>query len=267
MYRKPATKESYLKFGKLPATDYGDKNVLLTSVLTAPLPTAPKHFGHATLYTDWGMLGNDRYGDCTCAGSDHEHMLWTALGRGKSKGAQFTTANTLSDYSAISGFDPNNPSTDNGAAVDHVMDYRRTVGMIDSAGQRHKIDLGVRLPGHQGSFDWQQFINCVWAFKAVAIGTLIPSSAQQQFASGEPWDYVGDQNIEGGHYIPAVASTSSGRQVTILTWGRQQVMTRSFFEAYVDELWVPLSQEAMSAIKSALHVIDWTSVQRIASSL
>jgi hypothetical protein len=250
--------------GKRPAQDFGDANVMLSAVQAATLPTAPSHFGHGTMFRDWGMLGNDYAGDCTCAGSDHEHMLWTGIGNRGSLSAKFKTANAISDYSALSGYDPSTGSNDNGVAVSALMDYRRTTGVIDAAGKRHKIDLAVRLPK---PFSWSQFINCVWCFKAVAIGFEVPQSAMDQFNAGEPWDYVGDDNIEGGHYVPAVGSTNSSGEVTVLTWGQRQLMTKSFFEHYVDELWVPLSQEAMSSIESALKAVDWSAVQSIARSL
>src|ERR1039457_5463995 len=32
---------------------------------------------------DWGMMGNDSVGDCTCADRGHRLMLWTALGSKK----------------------------------------------------------------------------------------------------------------------------------------------------------------------------------------
>lgn len=257
-----------MKLGRKPPIDFGDKAVRLSAVLkVATLPSAPAHFGHGSMFSDWGMLGNDQYGDCTCAGSDHEHMLWTGIGNHGANSAKFTTDNTLSDYSAITGFDPNDPSTDQGAMISDVMDYRRTTGMIDENGRRHKIDLGARLSGGKGSFSWDEFINAVWCFKAVAVGTLVPQSAMEQFNAGEPWDYVPGSPIEGGHYIPAVGSTDKTSLVTVLTWGRRQFMTKAFFEHYVDELWVPLSEEAMSAIETATHLVDWAAVKNLASTL
>lgn len=253
--------------GKLPARDFGDANVMLSSVLAASLPTPPASFGHGTMFKDWGMLGNDAAGDCTCAGSDHEHMLWTGIGNGGSLSSKFKMSDAISDYSALSGYDPVTGANDNGVAVVDLMNYRRTTGMVDAAGKRHKIDLAVRLPGSQGSFSWSEFIDAVWCFKAVAIGTLIPQSAMDQFNAGQPWSDVGDGNILGGHYVPAVGTVNSVNQVSFITWGTRWVMERSFFEAYVDELWVPLSKEAMGSIESATRCVDWAQVEAIARSL
>lgn len=250
--------------GKRPPSDFGSDNVMLKSVLATALPAAPAHFGHGNMFSDWGMLGNDAVGDCAFAGSDHEHMLWTGIGNRGSLSTKFKTANTLADYSALTGYDPANPSTDQGTQVYQLMDYRRTTGVIDAAGVRHKIDLAVRLPK---PFSWTEFIRAVWCFKVVAVGTLIPGSAMDQFNAGQPWDYVGDWNIDGGHYIPAVGTPDRDTEIAVITWGQRQLMTRSFFEEYVDELWVPLSREAMGSVESALKVVDWAKVQDIARSL
>lgn len=253
--------------GKAPATDFGSANVLLKMVQAEELPAAPSHFGHGRMFSDWGMLGNDQVGDCAFAGSGHEHMVWTGIGNRGRNAAQFTTQGILAGYSALTGYRPSDPSSDRGTNVSRLMDFRRTTGIADASGQYHKIDLAVRLEPIGGPFDWDQFIRAVNAFKAVAIGTLMPGSAMQQFQAGQPWSYVGDQNIEGGHYVPAVGSPNSDNSVAIITWGKRQLMTRDFFEAYVDELWVPLCREAMAPIRSALSAVDWDKVESVARGL
>jgi hypothetical protein len=253
--------------GKAPATDFGDANVLFKMVQAAELPAAPAHFGHGFMFHDWGMLGNDSVGDCAFAGSAHEHMCWTGIGNHGKSGAQFTTAGVLGAYSGLTGYQPGNPATDRGTDVSQLMDYRRRVGIPDAAGSAHKIDLAVRLEPVGGPFNWDQFIRAVSAFKCVAVGTLMPSSAMQQFNAGQPWSYIGDHNIEGGHYIPAVGSLKSDSEVSIITWGRRQIMNRNFYEAYVDELWVPLSREAMASIDVSLSAVDWAKVESIARGL
>lgn len=230
------------------------------------LPVAPVSFGYDTMFTDWGMLGNDSVGDCAFAGSAHEHMVWTGIGNPASA-AQFTTSGVLGAYSGLTGYVPGNPATDHGTDVSQLMDYRRQTGIPDAVGHPHKIDLAVRIEPVGGPFDWDQFIRAVNAFKCVAIGTLMPSSAMQQFNAGQPWSYVGDHDIQGGHYIPAVGSAKSDSEVEIITWGRRQTLTRDFFEAYVDELWIPLSREAMAAIDVSLSAVDWDKVEEIARSL
>lgn len=253
--------------GKTPATDFGAANVTLKLVQAAELPAAPRHFGNGRMFRDWGMLGNDAVGDCAFAGSAHEHMCWTGIGNKGAQSSKFTTSGVLSDYSALTGYRPSNPSTDRGTDVSQLMDYRRKIGIVDAGGDRHKIDLAVRLEPRNNTFSWDEFIRAVYTFGVVAVGTLIPASAMDQFNAGQPWSYVGDQNIQGGHYIPAVGTPHRDRQVSVITWGVRQEMMRDFFEAYVDELWVPLCQEAMSSIETALSAVDWASVEKVARGL
>ena len=56
------------------------------------LPTPPSVFGHYELITNWGMLGNDEWGDCALAGACHQTMLWTKEG---GKQAPFSTDSAL----------------------------------------------------------------------------------------------------------------------------------------------------------------------------
>ena len=86
----------------------------------------PVSFGHYSLINKWEMLANDTVGDCTISGAEHETMLWTDEGKGKS--AIFTDQNALSDYSAITGYTSNDPSTDTGADVRTVLKYRQQTG-------------------------------------------------------------------------------------------------------------------------------------------
>lgn len=255
------------KLGKRPAQDFGDKNILLSSVLAAPLPAAPREFGHGTMFKDWQMLGNDTVGDCAEAQAGHAEMLWTGLGNAGRNAAKFTTGGIIGVYSAITGYVPGEPATDQGTSYVDLFNYWRTAGIPDAASKEHKIDLAVRLDGSQGGFDWDTFLRAVNVFKVVSVGTLIPQSAMRQFEAGEPWANVGDQTIEGGHAVPAVGSGNATDRVTVVTWGRRQVMMRDFFEAYVDELWVPLSREALRPIESVLHLVDWSSVETIARGL
>src|SRR6185437_645652 len=59
-----------------------------------------------------GMLGNDQYGDCVFAANGHTVEQQTALGQGKE--VTVTTAQALAEYSKVTGFNPNDPNTDNG---------------------------------------------------------------------------------------------------------------------------------------------------------
>src|SRR5271154_6243342 len=159
-----------LKLGKNPATEDPRDLQFAKYVKPHEIPTPPAQFGHETLIgaKDWGMLGNDEWGDCAWAGPAHETMLLTAEGDDP---VAFTTAGVLSDYAAGTGFDPNagpsgNNPTDKGSDVRAVLKYRVKTGIIDAAGTRHKIGAFVKLePGNLS-----QIFQAMYLFQAVGIG-------------------------------------------------------------------------------------------------
>lgn len=223
-----------MKLGKKPYV-HNPKTLLFKNYKTATIPTPPATFGHQNLITNWGMLSNDTVGDCVIAGADHESMLWTAEG---STEAQFTDANAISDYSAITGYNPNDPNTDQGTDVQTAMEYRQNTGMIDASGKRHKIGAFLQL---DQSNLLSELLEAAYLFSAVGIGIQFPSSAMDQFNNGQPWDVVAGSQIEGGHYVPIIAADPN--YLYCVTWGKVQPMTRNFFTTYCDEAYAILCQE------------------------
>jgi hypothetical protein len=206
---------------------------------TPQLPPVPAAFGHYDLINDWGMLANDRVGDCTCAGADHEVMLWTIEGFGRA--ATFNDFNTLADYSAITGYNPNNPNTDQGAVVRDVLRYRQKTGMVDSLGKRHKIGAYLMIDPS----NLNEVLESMYLFSAVGIGFAVPQSAIDQFEAGLPWSTVKDSPVVGGHYVPGVGY--DGTYIYCVTWGKVQKMEVPFFKKYCEEAWAILSQEFLNA--------------------
>jgi hypothetical protein len=220
------------------------------------LPTPPPQFGFGRLYPDWGLLGNDQYGDCVFAGSDHETMIWNKVRGGVA--VKFTAQNALSDYSAVTGFDPNDPATDNGAVVRDVLSYRRATGMVDATGKRHKIGAFVALDAP----NWDQLVVSTYIFGCTGIGFNVPQTAMQQFENGQPWDVVpGDPPIIGGHYVPIVGTLDYSRWMACITWGKRQVMTKAFFLKYCDEAWAILSEEMIRSDGEGLHGFNLATFQ------
>lgn len=240
-----------LRLGKLPAV-FDKRDFRLKKYLTAPkLYTRPPAFGHEMMIDDWGMLGNDRAGCCVFSGSDHEHMIWCAEG---GKKVEFTTQNTLDDYSAVTGYNPNDPNTDNGTMVRDAYRYRRDVGLIDAQGNRHKIDAYVALdPG-----DTEDLLNAIWLFGTCGLGLAMPSYALKQFERGNAWEAAYcNGTIVGGHYVNAVAYR---KQIYVVTWGRLQPMTLKFYKRYCDEAYCMLSSE-MFASGRTLEGFDYEQLQ------
>jgi len=235
------------KYGKTEATH--DPRTLafvdfVEPVAGAQLKLASPGFGIARLrlFNDWGMLGNDKYGDCGWAGACHEHELWTMLGGNP---ATFTEADALEAYSECTGFNPNDPSTDKGTDMRLEMNFRRNTGIQDSTGKTHKIGGYCALePGN-----WTQLLQALYVGDAVAIGTAVPRSAEEQFANGRKWSVVSNSPIMGYHYVPCVARPGQ-LSVDVITWGKVQGVTQGFYTKYSDEAYMMFSEETMINGKS-----------------
>ena len=250
-----------LKLGKQAAAPRPNDFKFADFAATITLPTVPSRFGHGSAYSDWKMLGNDNYGDCVWAGAAHEHMLFNKVIHHKD--VAFDDQSVLGDYSAATGFDPNDPSTDNGTDVHAALSYRRKTGVADAAGQRHMIGAYVALDPK----DWSHLEQATYIFGVVGIGFEFPASAHDQFQQGQPWDVVPGAKIEGGHYVPTVGSMHAADQITVVTWGKRQVMTRRFYEQYNDESWAYITPEELRSDGTALHGFDVTKLNSYLSAL
>jgi hypothetical protein len=223
--------------GKLPARPGAISFKFSKYFKVAALPTPPAVFGHQALVSDYGILGNNQYGDCVLAGGDHEEMLWNAEA---GVAVAFTDANALSDYTALTGFNPADPATDQGTDMQAAASYRRTTGLIDANGVRHKVDAYVA----PAVGDVNELMAATYLFGAVGFGFQFPASAMTQFNAGQPWSVVPGSPIEGGHYCPCVGRAASGNLV-VVTWGALQEMTPEFAATFNDESVCYLSLEAL----------------------
>jgi hypothetical protein len=249
-----------LKLGKKPAEPRPTDFRFAELASEVALPDVPSRFGHGRAYSDWLMLGNDQYGDCVWAGAAHEHMLF-----GKTihhEDVPFDDQCVLGDYSAVTGFNPADPSTDQGTNVHDALSYRRQTGIADSNGNRHLIGAYVALDPK----NWEHLEQATYIFGAVGIGFEFPASAMDQFKNGKPWDVVAGSNIEGGHYVPVVGSVDSPNEATAITWGKRQVFTRAFYEQYNDESWVYITPEELQN-GAGFHGFDMAKLNDFLSQL
>lgn len=224
---------------------YSPSDKLFTEFRVSRAPiTVPTIFGHGNSFKDWGMLGNDNYGDCVLAGGAHETELLNNLGSGGQTGLEvvkFTDDGVLSDYSAITGFSKEDPNSDQGTDVHEALDYRIKTGLIDAQGKRHKIAAYVALePGNL-----EHLREALFIFEAVGIGFAFPASAMVQFNRNQVWSVVPKSPIEGGHYVPLVGVPAIGN-LACVTWGKRQVMTDGFYSKYCDEAYAFITQEELN---------------------
>ena len=231
------------RLGKKPARPGAARLKLASYTNAAALPPLPASFGHELNIgtRNWGMLANDRYGDCVWAGAAHETML---LAREAGRVVTFTDADVLGDYGAVTSFDPARPDTDQGTDVVEAANYRRGTGIVDARGVRHKIAAYLALePGNV-----EHLYQATYLFGIAGIGLQLPSSAVAQSKQGKIWQVIPGAAIEGGHYVPLVGRRADGLHV--VSWGALQVMTEGFLQQYCDEAVAYVSEECLVNRKS-----------------
>lgn len=211
----------------------------------AGLPTPPMVFGRTSYFPEdgWGLLLNDQLSDCVIAGGMHETMLLAALSGNRAP--KFTDAQAVAEYSEIAGYNPNaqpdangdNP-TDDGTDMVDAANYRQRTGLIDAAGNRHKID------GFVGLKDVKQVVLATYLFGVCGIGVNLTRQSEDQFDAEEPWAMTSKPGNEGGHYVCCCGRNHDGN-LLIVTWGRLQAVEPAWIAERMDEAVAYLSFEAL----------------------
>lgn len=198
-----------------------------------PAPPASSDWLTPVPVADWGMLGNDQWGDCTCAAVGHKRIGDVFV----NKGSVLTVTNqdVLALYSAVTGFNPNDPSTDQGAVCQDVLGYWRRNGFLgEKIVAFAKVDIS----------NVTELKQAISLFGQVYCGMNFPGSAMTQFNDGQPWDVVRGATIEGGHCVTIGAYSASGLEC--VTWGAVQKMTWKFFQKYFEEAWVIVTPDMIN---------------------
>ena len=233
------------------------RTLRLSKYFTAALPPPPKAVGWAHGIRQYGMLGNDVLGDCTCAAVGHAVQILTA---NASVEAPVTDAEVLGIYENWCGYNPADPSTDQGGICLDVLNDWRQQGFAGHP----LLAYATALPANQ--IHIQQAITL---FGGVYIGFNLPQYALPGDGTIPPvWDVDpnADNTIIGGHCVFVCAY--SPYALTCVTWGQLQPMTWGFWNKYVDEAyalispnWIEVSGKApngfnLAALESDLVLIN-----------
>lgn len=208
------------------------------------LADAPRHahWGHGLPFA---MLGNDQYGCCVEAGFAHLAQVW-----GDRADHAFTpdAPEVLAAYSAITGFNPDDPSTDQGTDMLAACNYWRSTGLGGV-----KVDAFATL--EIGSV--LQFQQAIALYGGAYIGLALPLSAQSQV--GGVWSVTSGPDARagswGGHCINLTGYDAE--HVWGVTWGQIQTIDWSFIETYCDEAYVLLSHEWIAASGQSPSGLQW----------
>jgi hypothetical protein len=227
-----------LKFGrKAPHPTWTHPRVVLDNyinfgtVLPAPTPQVDRQ----SKVPVWPMYLNDQLGDCTEACKAHMIQAWSAYGLGTE--IEVTDNQVLSWYERDGGYVPGEPWTDQGCVIQDVLANWKAddaaVCPITEYAQLKNFYVTANLK------------EALYLFGSVYFGFNVPQSAMDQFNAGQPWTYVGDNNIIGGHAVPLqeVYQPGVNDMFTVVTWGRTQRMSQKFMRTYMEEAWVAISPD------------------------
>src|SRR5882724_7905204 len=230
-----------LKLGKRPASPFNKKALMFDQIFdVSKLPVPPKIFGKQKLVQTWYGYGNDEYGNCVFAAKAHMHMLWSLMG-GHPRD-RFTTADVLSDYAAVTGFNASDPNSDQGTDMKVAAEYHRKTGVRDAINNRRRVTSYVNMqPGSVGQLAIGAYI-----FGAAEIGVMLSEDNMKQFDQGNPWTVTSAGPI-GGHCIPVVGRDADGYFLCV-TWGRLQRIATSFIKKYMDEGIIYLNEEILNDV-------------------
>lgn len=212
--------------GRLPA-EPARPHLKFGAYLGTELPAPPSSSDWLTPVpaSAWGMLANDRYGDCTCAGVGHKRIGDVYVNQGNV--LTVTDADALGLYSAVTGFNPNDPNTDQGALCQDVLQYWQKHGFLgEKIVAFAKVDIS----------NVTEIKQAIDLFGQIYCGFNFPGSAMDQFNAGLPWGVVKGARIEGGHCVTIGAYTAT--ELECVTWGKVQKLTWAFLKKYFDEAWV-----------------------------
>jgi len=222
------------KKGALPQ-DLSKPRVKLGPALRGTAPTQA-HFGHIPVI---GMLGNDQWGDCVDAGGGHLVEAATFYGQGQEK--EVTTAQTLSMYTAVAGFDPNagpsgsNP-TDTGSTLQAGLNYLVKPNVF---GVEFSVfgELDIK-----NTNQWQLGLA---EFGPLMLGVGVGDTEQQDFSDGKPWKLTSDTPNQEDHCV--ILCGYQPGMYYVYTWGGLQAVEPAWFNVNAYEVWGIISKEWVNA--------------------
>jgi len=200
----------------------------------------------------WGMLANDRIGDCVIAMMLHSIEDFH-LDAGTPVPA-FTDQDAISVYSAITGYNPSNPNSDQGTDESTAMQYWEAPGLGTSDGATHTIAATVAV-------DPRNLNECRIAideFVDLQVGIALPVTAQGQ----KEWTVVGNGKTGksapgswGGHGIPY--REYDAETFKCVTWGAELLLTVPFHSDYAQEAHVVVTEEMLTKQGIGPSGVNW----------
>jgi hypothetical protein len=167
------------------------------------------------------IYGNDTLGDCVIAAMLHLRGVSSASATGTP--VLFTPAQTIQLYGAIGGYNPADPSTDQGCDENEATAYGVATGFPDGVKWQRVVSVDAT--------DYAEVREAQYLF-GLLFGWELPDAyvAKMPQASGFTWDIAGDPDPSNGHGFAGVDLAPNG--VVISTWGMTGTVTEDAIAEY-----------------------------------
>jgi hypothetical protein len=205
------------------------------------LPTTPATYGRDMSKVAPQMFENDTKGDCVEAAMQNATIIWSEA-RGVL--APFNDATSTAIYTQMTGYNPLDPTTDQGTDMLSAAGVWKAAGITDAAGAVHK--LGAYLWIDKG--DVEMHLVAGYQFEVLLVGVTIGDEQQDQFSAGEPWAGIPVKNL-GQHCVAQKGHAPGYFHDT--TWQRwEQSITEAFLATQGVGTIVPLSMDMLNPATS-----------------
>lgn len=196
----------------------------------------------ARMVEPWGMMGNDEFGCCVFAARAHHAQCASVNATGKAR--VITTDQVLDWYAQQTGFDANDPSTDNGAIpLDALKWFVRTGELVAYAQVDPTNDANVAA--------------AIELFGGLYSGWDLPLAWQ----GSSTWD-VGPNTTGkwrpgswGGHMTSQTGYDAKGNTPTV-TWGELIDVTAAARHVYCSEAYCLITAEWLDARGKTIQGFD-----------
>lgn len=230
------------RLGRKPAVP--DARVSRMSIAAVRLAEPPDSSNWSADIENWGMLGNDSVGNCVVAMAMH-YVYQRERYLSQNKTMVPTEAEAIRNYSAISGYDPANPASDQGLTVmgaGGLVEYWARTGLL-CGGTLHKLTNVVQITRP----DPREFRQAISLFSGLGIGVRLPRSIMNAPDLPFVWDDPTGP-IAGYHemFLVGYESVAGTYFYDCVTWGTQVRLTEEFLLGVFDEGVCPLTTDGLN---------------------
>lgn len=253
-----------VKLGKKLGVVHDRRTLMAKAILASDDVRVPQAHRLAKSLKRVPMFANDEFGDCVFASQGHAIVTWEKAS--SQRDLAVSTEDILQEYTDVTGFRPDNPSSDNGAyELDGLNNFRQNGIGRQKDGSPHKIYAfaAVEWTNHE------EVKLASYVFGGVKVCAGLPLAASDQLRRGQDWDVTEGTRARwgswGGHSLYSYGYNPYG--LYLWTWGKSQFATWAWVDKYVDESYALVSPDYIRKGGTTPQGFDRLKLDRFLASL